>query len=139
MEVQRGVVGDLSTIPDLAGSRQVLGPRALRSLDSSTSARAAGVAVVHCTAGFRPDGASTPRNAPIITATAAQARSPLEGTPAVELVAELGPEPSDHLSARRHGVSPFGGTSLDATLRGSESRRSLRQVCRSTWASRGSP
>jgi nicotinamidase-related amidase len=42
----------------------------------------------------------------------------VEGTSAVELVPALGPEPSDHVSARRHGVSPFGGTSLDATLRG---------------------
>ena len=80
--------------------------------------RAAGVAVVHCTAGFRPDGASTPRNAPIITALMRRPDHLIEGTPAVELVPELGPEPSDHVSARRHGVSPFGGTSLDATLRG---------------------
>jgi nicotinamidase-related amidase len=41
----------------------------------------------------------------------------LEGTEAVDLVPELGPEPGDLISARRHGVSPFTGTDLDATLR----------------------
>ncbi len=117
MEVQRGVVGDLSTIPELAEEADSSGlvPAIVRLLGA---ARAAGVAVVHCTAGFRPDGASTPRNAPIITALMRRPDHLIEGTAAVELVPALGPEPSDHTSARRHGVSPFGGTSLDATLRG---------------------
>lgn len=117
MEVQRGVVGDLSTIPALAESAESCGlvPAIARLLDVG---RAAGASVVHCTAGFRPDRASTPRNAPIISALLKRPDHLLEGTPAVELVKEMGPDPSDHLSSRRHGVSPFGGTSLDATLRG---------------------
>ena len=41
----------------------------------------------------------------------------LEGSAAVELVPELGQAESDLVSHRRHGVSPFTGTSLDATLR----------------------
>jgi nicotinamidase-related amidase len=41
----------------------------------------------------------------------------VEGTPAVELVAELGPAPTDLVSHRGHGVSPFIGTSLDPILR----------------------
>ncbi len=117
MEVQRGVVGDLSTIPELAKEADHSGlvPAISRLL---SAARSAGVAIVHCTAGFRPDGASTPRNAPIITALLRRPDHLIEGTAAVELVPALGPEPSDHVSARRHGVSPFGGTALDATLRG---------------------
>ncbi|MGO9344300.1 MAG: cysteine hydrolase [Acidimicrobiales bacterium] len=117
MEIQRGVVGDLSTIPELAREAESSGlvGACARLL---AAARSAGVAVVHCTAGFRPDGASTPRNAPIITALMRRPDHLVEGTPAVELVPALGPEPSDYVSARRHGVSPFGGTSLDATLRG---------------------
>ena len=117
MEVQRGVVGDLSTIPALAESVRssgIVGSIA-RLLDA---ARAAGVAVVHCTAGFRSDRASTPRNAPIITALLRRPDHLLEGSAAVELIDEMGPDPRDHLSSRRHGVSPFGGTSLDSTLRG---------------------
>jgi nicotinamidase-related amidase len=117
MEIQRGVVGDLSTIPELAREADSSGlvPAVSRLL---AAARSAGVAVVHCTAGFRPDGASTPRNAPIITALMRRPGHLIEGTPAVEIVGELGPETGDYVSARRHGVSPFGGTSLDATLRG---------------------
>ena len=117
MEVQRGVVGDLSTIPELAEAARSRGIVAhiARLLDA---ARAAGTHVVHCTAGFRPDGVSTPRNAPIITALLRRPDHLVEGTEAVELVPELGPAPTDHVSPRRHGVSPFGGTSLDATLRG---------------------
>jgi nicotinamidase-related amidase len=41
----------------------------------------------------------------------------VDGTPAVELVPELGPEPGDLVSHRAHGVSPFIGTTLDPTLR----------------------
>jgi nicotinamidase-related amidase len=39
------------------------------------------------------------------------------GTPAAELIADLGPEPGDLVSARLHGVSPFTGTDLDTWLR----------------------
>jgi len=117
MEVQRGVVGDLSTIPELADEARAAGlvQSIARLLDA---ARAASVAVVHCTAGFRPDGASTPRNAPLINALLRRPDHLVEGSKAVELVPELGPDPNDYISSRRHGVSPFGGTSLDATLRG---------------------
>ena len=41
----------------------------------------------------------------------------LTGTPPAELIAELGPEPSDLVCTRLHGVSPFSGTSLDTWLR----------------------
>jgi nicotinamidase-related amidase len=117
MEVQRGVIGDLSTMSDLAkeATEANLIPTIARLVGE---ARSAGVSVVHCTASFRPDGASTPRNAPIITAMLRRPDHLVEGTRAVELVPELGPEPTDYISNRRHGLSPFGGTSLDATLRG---------------------
>jgi nicotinamidase-related amidase len=39
------------------------------------------------------------------------------GSPAAQVVAELGPHASDIVSSRRHGVSPFTGTDLDSTLR----------------------
>jgi nicotinamidase-related amidase len=41
----------------------------------------------------------------------------VEGTAAVELVPEIGAQPGDITSHRRHGVSPFHATSLDPTLR----------------------
>jgi nicotinamidase-related amidase len=51
---------------------------------------------------------------------AAVVRNPdhlLVGTPPTELIEGLGPEPTDLVSARLHGVSPFSGTSLDTWLR----------------------
>ncbi|HTZ08844.1 MAG TPA: cysteine hydrolase [Acidimicrobiales bacterium] len=116
MEIQRGVVGDLSSFPDLAEavrSRGVI-PATARLL---AVARARAVPVVHCTAGFRADRRGSPRNAPLIGALLRRPEHLLEGTAAVELVPELGPESGDLVSHRRHGVAPFGGTTLDATLR----------------------
>jgi nicotinamidase-related amidase len=51
---------------------------------------------------------------------AAMVRNPdhlLVGTPAAEIVPELGPEPGDLVSARLHGISPFTGTDLNTWLR----------------------
>jgi len=116
MELQRGVVGDLSSFPALADEVHRVGvvPNTARLL---AAARGAGVAVVHCTAGFRSDRLGSPANAPLMTALFRRPEHLLEGTDAVELVAELGAEASDLVSHRRHGVSPFIGTTLDPTLR----------------------
>jgi nicotinamidase-related amidase len=116
MELQRGVVGDLAMLPDLARAVTAVGivdPTA-RLLHA---ARAAGVAVVHCTAEFRPDRAGSATNAPMLAVLAKNPGRLEAGSPEVAVVAELGPEPSDLISPRSHGVSPFGGTALDATLR----------------------
>ncbi|HUY20944.1 MAG TPA: cysteine hydrolase family protein [Acidimicrobiales bacterium] len=116
MELQRGVVGDLSSFPELAAAVRDGGviENTARLL---AGARAAGVPVVHCTAGFRPDRRGSPRNAPLIAAMLRRPEHLVDGTPAVELVSALGPAPEDLVSHRRHGVSPFVGTTLDATLR----------------------
>ena len=116
MEMQRGIVGDLAALPDLAAevAAQSVIANAARL---AAAARRAGVRVVHCTAEFRPDRAGSSANSPML---AVMMRSPghLEvGSPAAEVVAELGPHPSDIVSSRRHGVSPFTGTDLDSALR----------------------
>ncbi|HXX89473.1 MAG TPA: cysteine hydrolase [Acidimicrobiales bacterium] len=116
MELQRGVVGDLSSFPALADAvRQ--GQVVEHAARLVGAARRAAVPVVHCTAGFRADRLGSKASAPLITAMLRRPEHLLEGTPAVELVPELGPEDGDLVSHRRHGVSPFVGTSLDATLR----------------------
>ena len=116
MEMQRGIIGDLAVIPDLAAevANQSVIANAARL---AAAAREAGVRVVHCTAEFRADRAGSIANAPML---AVMMRSPghLEvGSPATEVVDELGPHPSDIVSSRRHGISPFTGTDLDAILR----------------------
>ncbi len=116
MELQRGVVGDLSSFPALADEVARVGVVAstARLLEA---ARRCGVPVVHCTAGFRADRRGSPSNAPLMTAVLRRPEHLLEQTAAVELVAELGAQPTDLVSHRRHGVSPFVGTTLDPTLR----------------------
>jgi nicotinamidase-related amidase len=115
MELQRGVMGDLATFPELAvaaeGRRIV--PAAARLL---TAFRRHHLPVMHCTAQFRADRAGTVANTPLHSAVLRRPEHLLEETPAVELVPGLGAETTDHVSARRHGVSPFIGTTLHATL-----------------------
>jgi nicotinamidase-related amidase len=116
MEMQRGIVGDLATLPDLAAEvadLDVIGHLA-RLVHGG---RAAGVRIVHCTAEFRADRAGSAVNSPMLATMAKHPSHILVGSAAAELVPELGPEESDVVSARRHGLSPFGGTSLDVTLR----------------------
>ncbi|MFI6926082.1 isochorismatase family cysteine hydrolase [Nonomuraea spiralis] len=116
MEMQRGVVGDLTKFPELvaACTRHDVVPNAARVLNA---ARAAGLPVIHCTAAFRPDRAgSHTGNCPFIVSLLKDPAHMLEGTPAVEVLPELR-EDGDLESRRHHGFSPFTGTSLDMTLR----------------------
>jgi nicotinamidase-related amidase len=116
MELQRGVVGDLSSFPALADEVDRVGVIA-HTARLTVAARRVGVPVVHCTAGFRADRRGSPSNAPLIAALLHRPEHLLEQTGAVEIVPALGAEPVDLVSHRRHGVSPFIGTTLDPTLR----------------------
>ncbi|MGE5291485.1 MAG: isochorismatase family cysteine hydrolase [Micromonosporaceae bacterium] len=120
MEMQRGVAGDLSKFPELAAA--VAEHKVVANAARLTAAaRAAGVPVVHCTAAFRADrrGSHT-ANAPFIRALLKDPDHMREGSPAAQIIPELGPEPGDLESRRYHGFSPFTGTSLDMTLRSME-------------------
>ncbi|GAA4626282.1 cysteine hydrolase [Actinoallomurus vinaceus] len=116
MEMQRGVVGDLTSFPELAeacAKRDVI----RNTARVTAAARAAGVPVVQCTAAFRADRAgSHTDNAPFIRRLLRNPAHMLEGTPAVEVVPDVA-DPADLESRRYHGFSPFTGTSLDQTLR----------------------
>jgi len=116
MEIQRGVVGDLTAFPQLAeaAARAGVVPNTARVLGA---ARSVGARVVHCTAEFRADRAGSSVNCQLIAAMVRNPDHLLIGTPPTELIHELGPEPSDLVCARLHGVSPFSGTSLDTWLR----------------------
>jgi len=116
MELQRGVVGDHAAIPDLANEAAARGVVA-NAAKVVRAARDAGARVVHCTAEFRPDRAGSNDNAPLLRAIAKAPPNLLTGSEEAGLVSELGPEPSDVISSRRHGLTPFPGTNLDQTLR----------------------
>ncbi|WP_246081261.1 cysteine hydrolase, partial [Nonomuraea mesophila] len=116
MEMQRGVVGDLTKFPELveACTRHDVIANAARLLHA---ARAAAIPVIHCTAAFRPDRAgSHTGNCPFIVSLLKDPGHMLEGTPATEVVPDLW-DAGDLESRRHHGFSPFTGTSLDTTLR----------------------
>jgi len=116
MELERGVVGDLATMAQLAEAARERG-----TLDACgrlvRAARERGRPVVHCLAEWRADRRGTALNTPLTRSLARNPAQILEGTDAVALVAELGDTSADLRSVRRHGLTPFTGTDLDALLR----------------------
>ena len=112
-ECQRGAIGDLALWPALAEAARPMVPSLARLLGA---ARDRGVPVVHCLAVRRKDlrGAST--NAPLFE-VANRSGGLQEGTPAVDLVPDLGPAPGDLFFRKTHGVGSIGSTGVDATLR----------------------
>ncbi|MHB1710438.1 MAG: cysteine hydrolase family protein [Acidimicrobiales bacterium] len=116
MELQRGVVGDLSAFPQLADAATRAGvvPTTARLVAASRRLR---VPVIHCTAEFRPDRAGTAVNCRLMAAALRLPGHLLSGSPSAELVPELTPAASDLVCPRLTGVSPFSGTPLDQWLR----------------------
>jgi nicotinamidase-related amidase len=113
-ECQGAVMGPDAGLAMLADeARREALPNIARLLPA---ARAAGVHVVHCLVQRRPDGLGSNHNAKIF----AMGRGEVDitpGTPGAALLPELGPEPTDLVLSRWHGVGPMGGTDLDAVLR----------------------
>jgi nicotinamidase-related amidase len=115
-EMQRGTIGDLAAIAPLAESvarREVLtaAGRLVRA------ARAADVRVVHATIEMRADRAGGSVNNRLMAQSVKNPDQVLQGTPAADVVPELGPEPVDIVCRRIHGLTPFTGTELDPILR----------------------
>lgn len=79
-------------------------------------ARAAGVHVVHCLVQRRADGLGSNHNARLF-ARAGRGVDIEPGSEGATLLPELGPEPTDMVLTRWHGVGPMGNTDLDAVLR----------------------
>lgn len=116
MEMQRGVVGDLSRIQVLTEAVERTGIVA-KSAALMRAARAAGVTVIHCNAEYRADLKGSNANAPMLRAMIKQPDHILAGSPGAEVDQRLGAQPEDIILRRYHGVSPFTGTALDMTLR----------------------
>jgi nicotinamidase-related amidase len=115
-EIQQGVVGAGSALPDLAAgvTRVDMVAHVAALLDA---ARDAGVTIVHCTAERRPDGLGANRNARLFQYMA-KAEQPLHpGTEAAALLPGIGARDDELVLARLHGLSPFQGTELDSVLR----------------------
>lgn len=115
-EIQQGVVGEHSPLPDLAAAaaRVDLVANVARLL---AAARAAGVRIVHCTALRRPDALGANRNARLFQYMARSEPKLLPGSEAAALVPGIGARPDELVLPRLHGLSPFQGTELDWLLR----------------------
>ncbi len=113
-ELQGAVVGPDAGLAALAreAEREAL-PNIARLLPV---ARAAGVKVVHCLVQRRPDGLGANHNAKLF-AIGASGVDITPGSPGATLLPQFGPEPSDLMLSRWHGLGPMGGTDLDAILR----------------------
>ncbi|WP_395307402.1 isochorismatase family protein [Mycobacterium sp. AMU20-3851] len=113
-ELQGAVVGPNAGLAVLASeARRLALPNIARLLPA---ARAAGHIVVHCLVQRRPDGLGSNHNARLFAA----GKRSVDITPGSEgatLLPEFGPEPTDLMLYRWHGVGPMGGTDLDAVLR----------------------
>jgi nicotinamidase-related amidase len=113
-ECQVGVIGDKAVLRELADAAAATAvPNIVRLLDG---ARAAGVDVVHCLALRRADGRGANANARLFGATTKLGIDLAAGSGG-DLLPELGPEPSDLVLSRLHGIGPMAGTDLDAVLR----------------------
>ena len=115
-ECQEGVIGSKSALPEMAAAVEAVGlvPNVTRLVEA---ARAAGVLVIHCLAHRRLDARGANTNARLFKY---MEKAPVKlhiGSEAVELLPGLGPEESDIVLSRLHGLSPFHGTELDWVMR----------------------
>ena len=113
-EIQRGVIGDHSALPELAKQGREIIPQVARLV---SAARAAGAQVIHCIAERRADNKGMNRNARLFGYMAKAEPKLLPGSPATEIVPEVKLHESDVVLSRLHGLSPFSGTELDFVLR----------------------
>ena len=113
-EIQRGVIGDLSALPELAKQGREIVPNVAKLV---AAARAAGAQVIHCIAERRADNKGMNRNARLFGYMAKAEPKLLPGSPATDIVPEVKPHESDIVLPRLHGLSPFSGTELDFVLR----------------------
>ena len=112
-ECQRGAIGDHALWPALVQSARPMVEALARLLDA---ARDRGIPIIHCVAIRRADLLGANTNAPLF-AVANRSGGLRAGTPAVELMPELGPAESDLVLPKTHGVASLGSTGVDAALR----------------------
>jgi nicotinamidase-related amidase len=115
-EVQNGVVGEQSVLPELAAAAEEIG-LVRRCAALAARAREVGAPVFHCTAATRDDGKGANRNARLFVGVRKSGVNLSPGTSLVDPPAEIGVDPGDVVLARHHGLGPMTGTQLDPMLR----------------------
>lgn len=115
-EVQNGVVGTPSVLPELAAAAAAV-DLVDHCAQLAARARELGVPVFHCTAETRDDLVGANRNARLF---AGVQKAPLRlspGSDAVSVPAAIGTDARDVVLPRHHGLGPMTGTQLDPMLR----------------------
>ena len=117
-EIQRGTVGDRSTLPMLV---EAAAPAVTEVARLVRAGRAAGVEIVHCVVESRVDMKGSMGNS-VFAAKAKKAalenpRDPVELAEFGEVVPEIGIEPGDLVMSRLHSMAPMTDTGLDIVLR----------------------
>lgn len=122
-EMQRGIVGDLHTMPVIFEA--VRDSNLISEIKRLVvPMRAAGIPVIHVTVARRPDLRGTYMNMPFITEHLKNTSDPgaLDvGSPGTEVVPELFHN-DDIVVQRLHGLSGFTDTGLDSMLRSMDKR-----------------
>jgi biuret amidohydrolase len=117
-EIQRGTVGDRSSLPMLV---EAAAPMVTAVARLVRAGRAAGVEIVHCVAASRVDMKGGMANSVFAGRAKKQAaESPRREVDLVEfaqVVPEIGVEPGDLVMSRLHAMSPMTDTGLDTVLR----------------------
>ena len=113
-EIQNGVVGERSALPQLA---EAAGPMVANAARLCVAARGAGAQVIHCLGARREDGKGSNRNARLFMGVRKSPVALIPGSFEASVVPALGPEPEDLVLARLHGLNPMAGTDLDPILR----------------------
>ena len=114
-ECQKGVIGPLSNLPEMAeAAKKEMIPNVVRL---AAAARQAGVRVIHATAAHPPDMWGANSNARVFHGVLKSPVKLILGTEAVEVLDEIGVEENDTLFFRQHGLSPLQGTELDSLMR----------------------
>ena len=119
MEVQRGVVGDLSSFPDLQNAAENSGVLS-NGPSICAAARGLSIRVLHAVATNRADNAGSIANCRMLAASQKMNKAGtglVEHTEGAELIPSFGPETEDILVPRLHGLTPFTSTSLDQIIR----------------------
>ena len=114
VEVQNGIVGPDSSIPDLA---RAAAPRLSTMGRLAKGARAAGGRVFHLIFVPALETRAANRKPPLMAHTTAAMADWTADHPAVQPVAEIGVEPEDVVLPRHSGMSPTANTELFPMLR----------------------
>ena len=104
-ECQKGVIGSLSALPEMAiAAQKEMIPNVVRLVGA---ARRAGVRVIHATAAHQPDMWGANHNARVFQGVLKSPVKLVMGAEAVEVLDEIGVEGDDILFFRQHGLSPM--------------------------------